>query len=226
VTTLRTLEKENGKLQRRVETYERQHANAELLKETNRALEKKVKAAEDLRAQLARQEVELEVLRREKADWCVLSAKLPGPPRWPDASFVRHRAAFVKPEDTDAFSSPRKITKSLASVRIENATLRDRLNSHALEVERRDRIVGALERRAGELEALLEAARRELDQVRERARTDKAQSGLLRQEVGMLKRHLVRRLDPSPYLVRGVLTQRRATGELHDRGGDPARGQL
>ncbi|GAA6058221.1 hypothetical protein JCM3770_005022 [Rhodotorula araucariae] len=168
VTTLRTLEKENGKLQRRVETYERQHANAELLKETNRALEKKVKAAEELRAQLARQEVELEVLRREKADW----------------------AAFVKPEDTDAFSSPRKITRSLATVRIENATLRDRLNSHALEVERRDRIVGELEARASELEAQLEEARRELERVRDCARTDTAQTGLLRQEVAMLKRHL------------------------------------
>ncbi|BGP40889.1 coiled-coil domain-containing protein mad1 [Rhodotorula kratochvilovae] len=168
VTTLRTLEKENGKLQRRVETYERQHANAELLKETNRALEKKVKAGEELRAQLARQEVELEVLRREKADW----------------------AAFVKPEDTDTFSSPRKITKSLATVRIENATLRDRLNSHALEVERRDRIVGALEARAGELERELEGARAELERTRERARSDTAQTGLLRQEVAMLKRHL------------------------------------
>ena len=71
VTTLRTLERENGKLQRRLETYERQHANVELLKETNRALEKKVKAAEALRAQLSQHEVELEVLKREKADWCV-----------------------------------------------------------------------------------------------------------------------------------------------------------
>ncbi|GAA5890523.1 hypothetical protein JCM8208_004901 [Rhodotorula glutinis] len=168
VTTLRTLEKENGKLQRRVETYERQHANAELLKETNRALEKKVKAAEALRAQLSQYEVELEVLRREKADW----------------------AAFVKPDDIDTFSSPRKITKSLATVRIENATLRDRLNSHALEVERRDRIVGALEARAGELEGKLDEAQRELERVKERARTDSAQGGLLRQEIAMLKRHL------------------------------------
>ncbi|GAA5848212.1 hypothetical protein JCM9279_000980 [Rhodotorula babjevae] len=168
VTTLRTLEKENGKLQRRVETYERQHANVELLKETNRALEKKVKAAEALRSQLSQYEVELEVLRREKADW----------------------AAFVKPDDIDTFSSPRKITKSLATVRIENATLRDRLNSHALEVERRDRIVGALEARAGELEAQLDEARRELEKVKERARADSAQGGLLRQEIAMLKRHL------------------------------------
>lgn len=69
VTTLRTLEKDNAKLQRRVETYEQQHANAELLKETNRSLEKKLKQAELLRQQVAAQSVELEILKREKADW-------------------------------------------------------------------------------------------------------------------------------------------------------------
>ncbi|GJN91229.1 hypothetical protein Rhopal_004247-T1 [Rhodotorula paludigena] len=168
VTTLRTLEKENGKLQRRVETYERQHANVELLKETNRSLERKVKAAEELRQQLSAQAVELEVLRREKADW----------------------AAFVKPEDTDSLSSPRKITKSLASVRIENATLRDRLNSHQLEVDRRDRIIGELEARAGALEVQLKGAEKELETARDGARGGQVQVGLLKQEVAMLKRHL------------------------------------
>ncbi|GAA5836698.1 hypothetical protein JCM11251_002702 [Rhodosporidiobolus azoricus] len=168
VTTLKTLEKENGKLQRKVETYERQHANVELLKETNRSLEKKLKAAEELRQQVAAQNVELEMLRREKADW----------------------AAFVRPEDSDPFSSPRKITKNLASTRIENATLRDRLNSHELEVQRRDRIIGQLEARATELEAKLDDARKELKQVEEKARSEAGQTGLLKQEVAMLKRHL------------------------------------
>ena len=69
VSTLRTLEKDNAKLQRRVETYEQQHANAELLKETNRSLEKKLKQAESLKQQVAAQAVELEILKREKADW-------------------------------------------------------------------------------------------------------------------------------------------------------------
>ncbi|GAA5975325.1 hypothetical protein JCM11641_005938 [Rhodosporidiobolus odoratus] len=168
VTTLKTLEKENGKLQRKVETYERQHANVELLKETNRSLEKKVKAAEEVRQQVTAQQVELDLLRREKADW----------------------AAFVKPEDTDTFSSPRKITKNLAAQRIENASLRDRMNTHELEVRRRDRIVGQLEQRAAELEKELDSAKKGLQQTEERARKDASQTSLLRQEVEMLKRHL------------------------------------
>ncbi|BGP16988.1 coiled-coil domain-containing protein mad1 [Rhodosporidiobolus nylandii] len=168
VSTLKTLEKENGKLQRKVETYERQHANIELLKETNRSLEKKVKAAEELRQQISAQNVELAVLRREKADW----------------------AAFVQPEDNDVFSSPRKITKSLAAQRLENATLRDRANTHELELQRRDRIIGQLEARAVELEGLLECANKQLQQTEEKAMGDASQAGLLRQEVEMLKRHL------------------------------------
>ncbi|GAA6032507.1 hypothetical protein JCM8097_004791 [Rhodosporidiobolus ruineniae] len=168
VTTLKTLEKENGKLQRKVETYERQHANVELLKETNRSLEKKVKAAEELQRQITAQKIELDLLRREKADW----------------------AAFVKPEDNDVFSSPRKITKNLAASRIENASLRDRLNSHELEVQRRDRIIGQLEARAAELEGKLQEARKGLEATEEKARLDATQGKFLRQEVEMLKRHL------------------------------------
>lgn len=69
VSTLRTLEKDNAKLQRRVDTYEQQHANAELLKETNRALEKKLKAAEAFKQQATAQAIELDILKRERADW-------------------------------------------------------------------------------------------------------------------------------------------------------------
>ncbi|KAG0663864.1 coiled-coil domain-containing protein mad1 [Rhodotorula mucilaginosa] len=164
----RKSKKDNAKLQRRVETYEQQHANAELLKETNRSLEKKLKQAESLKQQVAAQAVKLEILKREKADW----------------------SAFIKAEDNDAFSSPRKITKNLATTRIENATLRDRLNSHELEVQRRDRIVGQLEQRLAEVDAKLKQAEKELAATKEKARVDSSQTTLLRQEVQMLKRHL------------------------------------
>ncbi|POY71151.1 hypothetical protein BMF94_5908 [Rhodotorula taiwanensis] len=168
VSTLRTLEKDNAKLQRRVDTYEQQHANAELLKETNRALEKKLKAAEAFKQQATAQAIELDILKRERADW----------------------SAFVKPEDTDTFSSPRKITKNLAATRIENATLRDRLNSHELEVQRRDRIIGQLEERLADLESKLRQTEKELSATKEKARVDSSQTSLLSQEVQMLKRHL------------------------------------
>lgn len=77
-------------------------------------------------------------------------------------------------------------------MRIENATLRDRLNSHQLEVDRRDRIIGELEARAGALEVQLKGAEKELETARDGARGGEMQVGLLKQEVAMLKRHLVR----------------------------------
>ncbi|BGP56157.1 hypothetical protein JCM8202_005923 [Rhodotorula sphaerocarpa] len=168
VSTLRTLEKDNAKLQRRVETYEQQHANAELLKETNRTLEKKLKAAEALRQEVAAQAIELDILKREKADW----------------------SAFVRPGDTDSVSSPRKITKNLAATRIENASLRDRLNSHELEVKRRDRIIGQLEQQVLETTEKLKQTEKDLAMTKEKARVDSSQTSLLRQEIDMLKRHL------------------------------------
>jgi mitotic spindle assembly checkpoint protein MAD1 len=69
VSHLRTLEKENGKLARKLDTYERQHANVEVLKEANKALEKKVRGMDEMRKQVAAQEAEVEALRREKSDW-------------------------------------------------------------------------------------------------------------------------------------------------------------
>lgn len=114
-------------------------------------------------------------------------------PAGADLERCARRSAFIKTEDNDALSSPRKITKNLATTRIENATLRDRLNSHELEVQRRDRIVGQLEQRLAEVDAKLKQAEKELAATKEKARVDSSQTTLLRQEVQMLKRHLVRR---------------------------------
>ncbi|GAA5960483.1 hypothetical protein JCM3765_003651 [Sporobolomyces pararoseus] len=168
VSHLKALEKDNSKLKRKLETYERQHANVEVLKETNRSLENKLKGLDHLRQQLAAQAIEMDSLKRERNEW----------------------SAFVKPEDVDAFSSPRKITKNLAATRIENASLRDRLNTHDLEVRRRDHIIGQLEQRASELEMKLEEAKKNLKSQEERGRVESQQVGLLKQEVSMLKRHL------------------------------------
>ncbi|GAA5929465.1 uncharacterized protein JCM15063_004157 [Sporobolomyces koalae] len=168
VTHLKALEKDNSKLKRKVETYERQHANVEVLKEANRSLETKLKGLDQLRQQLASQALEMETLKRERSEW----------------------SAFVRPEDIDTFSSPRKITKNLAATRIENASLRDRLNTHDLEVRRRDHIIGQLEERASELETQVQDAKKTLKIEQDKGRADHQQVGLLKQEVQMLKRHL------------------------------------
>ena len=69
VAHLRTLEKENGKLVRKLDTYEKQHANVEILKEANKTLEKKLRGLDDLRKQTAAAEAEAKDLKREKREW-------------------------------------------------------------------------------------------------------------------------------------------------------------
>lgn len=69
VSHLKALEKENGKLKRKVETYERQHSNVEVLKEANRSLENKLKGLEELRRELSAQALEIDSLKREKNEW-------------------------------------------------------------------------------------------------------------------------------------------------------------
>lgn len=71
VSHLKALEKDNSKLKRKLETYERQHANVEVLKEANRSLENKVKGIDELRQQLAAQALEMDSLKRERNEWYV-----------------------------------------------------------------------------------------------------------------------------------------------------------
>lgn len=54
---------------RKLDTYEKQHANVEVLKEANKALEKKLRGLDDLRKQAAASETEAEDLKREKREW-------------------------------------------------------------------------------------------------------------------------------------------------------------
>lgn len=54
---------------RRVETYEAQHANIEILRESNKTLEKKLRGVEELRKKLANAEIQVDTLTREKQEW-------------------------------------------------------------------------------------------------------------------------------------------------------------
>lgn len=82
-------------------------------------------------------------------------------------------------------------------------------------MQRRDRIVGQLEQRLAEVDAKLKQAEKELAATKEKARVDSSQTTLLRQEVQMLKRHLVRRHSLLPYQPVTDFNNTSYTGELH-----------
>ena len=104
---------------------------------------------------------------------------------------ISRRSAFLGPSDTSEFSSPRKVTKTLAATRIENASFREKLNSHNVELHKRDRIIGELEAQVTSQQNELEELDKMVTQSEGRARQDENRMKLLKQEVEMLKRHLV-----------------------------------
>ncbi|KAI5475139.1 hypothetical protein MNV49_001883 [Pseudohyphozyma bogoriensis] len=168
VTQLKALEKENSKLARRVETYEKDHAVVEVLKEEKKKLEAQVRSMDALRQQAAAFEGELEAMKREKSEW----------------------QSFLGPSDSAEFSSPRKMSKTLAATRIESASYRERLDTQELEIQRRDRMIGELENRTAALEKEVEASKALVGKAEARAKQEDSRQRLLKQEIDMLKSHL------------------------------------
>lgn len=111
------------------------------------------------------------------------------------------RLSFLGPSESSEFSSPRKLTKTLAATRIENATFRERMDSRELEIQQRDRMIGELEARKNSLTKELDEATRSLAKAEARSKQDGNRLKLLHQEVEMLKRHLV---SPSPSFLLGM----------------------
>ncbi|KAM0789394.1 hypothetical protein ACM66B_000222 [Microbotryomycetes sp. NB124-2] len=168
VAHLRTLELDNAKLRRRVETYERQHANIDVLKETNRTLEKKLKALEELRSVNAEQQATIEQLEMQKAEWTV----------------------FLRSQADAALSSPREVTKLLASLQVENALQQDTLSRHASELQRRDHLIAEVEQQVTHLQDVVRGQQTKLDRAKEQSERSEKQLALLTREIEMLRRHL------------------------------------
>ncbi|KAL8280734.1 hypothetical protein RQP46_006738 [Phenoliferia psychrophenolica] len=165
---LRTLEKDNGKLRRSLDTFEKQHANLEVLKEANKSLEKKVISFDALRQSSATLAAEVESLKREKREW----------------------QSFLGSSSGSEFSSPHDLTKSLAALQIANASLLDKTHSLELEIHHRDHIVGELEARVTALQSDLATTKALLGKSDARAKQEGNRQKLVQQEIAMLKRHL------------------------------------
>ncbi|SCV69805.1 BQ2448_1199 [Microbotryum intermedium] len=168
VSHMQALEKENQRLARRLEVFEKQHVNVEVAKEANRTLERRVKAVDELVKKVAAQEVELDGLKREKLDW----------------------AAFLTPSDASEFSSPRKITRTLAATRIENAAFRQKVEQHAKGLQSRDLIIGELEKQVADSKQQVEEGKKAVAKAEAAVKQEQGRSRLLQQEIDLLKRHL------------------------------------
>lgn len=128
VDRLKVLEQTNTRLSRELEILRGRDANIEILKEENRSLQHRLSEMEDLRPRLATAEVEREKLIQAQSEWTVY--------------LNRDRA----------YSTPHELSKALATMRVENASLKERLGSRESEMKSRDRMISELEARLQEAE--------------------------------------------------------------------------
>jgi mitotic spindle assembly checkpoint protein MAD1 len=190
---LRTLEKENQRLTRKVELMDKNQANVEVLREENKALEKKVRHVEELRHQVAELEMQLQVAEREKKEW---SAHTPHqlrsfPLGQADSRLRVCRQSFLGNSASAAeFNTPQQLAKALAATRIESASYLERVDTLKLELGTRDRLVGQLEATISGLQNEVAKATKDAESARGREKAAEQRMELLRQEIGMLKRHL------------------------------------
>ena len=100
------------------------------------------------------------------------------------------RLSFLDPSDAADISSPRKLSKTLAAARIENATLVERLGSKDADVHSRERMIGELEAHVRELETQLEGEKRRCASVEDKAVQVERRLELSAKEIDMLKASL------------------------------------
>ncbi|KAI9602826.1 hypothetical protein H4Q26_002131 [Puccinia striiformis f. sp. tritici PST-130] len=125
VDQYKTMEQANSRMTRELVSLRSRHSNAELLKEENHQLKQRLKSFDQIRQQLASTEVKLTQLTQEREEWNV----------------------FLQENQQKEFKNPHEFFKDLGTKRIENISLKSRLNSKESEIKSRDRMISELELR-------------------------------------------------------------------------------
>lgn len=173
VQHLRTLEQNNARLTKELAALKKDKANVELLKEEKLSLESKVRRMDALRRNLAEVEGEVAILQRERDEWAV---------------YLKN----VQNEDgSEKFESPAQLARSLASARIEIASLEEKLESSAANLKLRDELMVKLEARVQELETeTVPKWKRETETLRSRLQNIERMRNLDQKELGMLREQI------------------------------------
>lgn len=173
VQHLRTLEQNNARLTKELAILKKDKANVELLKEEKLSLESKVRRMDALRRTLADTEGEVAILQRERDEWAV------------------YLKSSQNETGEEKFESPAQLARSLASARIEIASLEEKLESSAANLKLRDELMQKLEARVQELESEIlpkwkgetETLRRRLEILERMRNLDQKELGMLREQI-------------------------------------------
>lgn len=113
---------------------------------------------------------------------------------YPNVSIVDAiRLSFLEPTEaaSSEFTSPRKLTKTLAASRIENVSFKEKLELREAEMRTRDRLIGELENRNAVLEKEWESMKSGLLSAEGKVKQSEKRIELRDKEVEMLKSSLV-----------------------------------
>ncbi len=174
----RQLETAHSRAMVELNTLRERHTSMEVLREENRALERRAAAADELRETVVRLEAELDAARAEREAWCV-----PLLSQTSISNFFRARNAVP---DTPA-ATPVSITQSLSVLRLEHAHLLEEHGADRAALRRCEAELAAAQTREVDARAtadsLLHAARAAEDRV---TRAERAVA-LSEREVGFLQ---------------------------------------
>lgn len=177
VQHLRTLEHNNARLTKELAALKKDRANVELLKEEKLSLESKVRRMDSLRRNLAELEGEVAILQRERDEWAI---------------YLRSsQNETTNGQNEEKFESPAQLAKTLASARIEIASLEEKLVSSAASLKLREELMNKLEARVHELEnETVPKLKRESETLRRRLESVERMRNLDQKELGMLREQI------------------------------------
>jgi mitotic spindle assembly checkpoint protein MAD1 len=176
VQHLRTLEQNNARLTKELAVLKKDKANVELLKEEKLSLESRIRRMDALRRNLADVEGEVAILKRERDEWAV---------------YLKSTQTETENTATEKFETPAQLTRTLASARIEIASLQEKLESSAANLRLRDQLMNKLEARVQELESeILPQYKRETEALRRRLENLERMRNLDQKELGMLREQI------------------------------------
>ena len=214
----RQLETAHSRATAELSTLRERHTAIEVLREENRALERRAASADELRETVVRLEAEVGAARAEREAWCAvlfffMILRF-------GANFVEtFRAKNAVPETPAA--TPVSITQSLSALRLEHAHLLEEHGAHRTALRHREAELAEIQAREVDARATADAFLQASRAAEERATRAERTAALAEREVAFLKALNVCSRSPLGGFVvsfpSGMLIHLSRIGELRQR---------
>ncbi|RPD52551.1 MAD-domain-containing protein [Lentinus tigrinus ALCF2SS1-7] len=161
---MRQLESANAKMTAELNILHEKQTSVEVLKEQKRDLERKLRGADELREQVVKLQAELEVARKERAEWASSSAEPASPSK-----------------------TPVSVTQSLSTLRLAHAHLMEEHGSNVALLRHREQEITELQAREAEAQKTSKDLRAQVRALKDQATRSEHKVTLAEREVSFLQ---------------------------------------